>query len=305
MSFYTPLRYPGGKARLGPWLAEVLRHNKISGGLYAEPYAGGAGAALYLLMRGYVDHIRINDADPVIFAFWYAATKNTKRLVKLVHETPVTMDTWHQQQEVLATADKHSPLKVGFATFFLNRTNRSGILSGGVIGGKDQNGNYGLDARFNKDELIKRIEALGSMTKSITVTCLDARDWLVNTELPEKSLIYLDPPYYIKGSQLYRNFYKPEDHAVIATLVEKIKTPVLVTYDDEPQIRSLYRNLETTDFSLHYSTHRERPKSTEAMFYKNLSLPCSPILTRGDTLPPARTNKRRDIVPERVDELLV
>lgn len=304
MSFYTPLRYPGGKARLGPWLAELMRHNKISGGDYAEPYAGGAGAAIFLLMRGYVNKIHINDADPVVYAFWHAVTKTPARLVQLIRDTPVTMESWRAQQDVLAEANRFSHLRVGFAAFFLNRTNRSGILAGGVIGGKKQTGNYSIDARFNKGDLIGRIEAIGAMARSITVTCCDAKEWLTQIDLPQRSLLYLDPPYYVKGAQLYRNFYEPEDHAAIAKLVTSQKTPVVVTYDDVQPIRDLYAGMPAINFSLHYSTHLHRPKSTEVMFYRHVSLPSPPRMTRGSSLPPAGPHERGDVVPEGVHELL-
>ncbi|WP_145578044.1 DNA adenine methylase, partial [Yersinia alsatica] len=213
-AFITPLRYPGGKGRLGPWLAELLRHNGISGGWYVEPYAGGAGAALFLLMRGYVNHIVINDIDPVIYAFWWAILNKNEEFISRLEETPVTMDSWYEQKNILSNPSNYSPLDVGFATFFLNRTNRSGILSGGVIGGKNQNGNYKIDARFNKPKLAERIRKIGEMREHISLYQLDAIE-LINTVeeiIPKKSLIYLDPPYYEKGSQLYRNHYKPHDH---------------------------------------------------------------------------------------------
>lgn len=281
-SFFTPLRYPGGKGRLGQWLAELMRHNKISGGWYIEPYAGGAGAAIFLLLKGYVNHIVINDADPAIYAFWKAVIDDNKRLVQLIKDTPVTIENWYRQREVIASPSNYEPIEVGFATFFLNRTNRSGILSGGVIGGKNQDGPYALNARFNKEELCARIEKLGTMRTSIDVYGLDAMD-LVNTirdSLPEKSLIYFDPPYYKKGSQLYRNHYAPEDHADIAEVVCNLDIPWLVTYDNCDEIKNLYSSVETVEFSLHYSTHLSRPKATEVMFYKGLQLHEEPQLRR-------------------------
>lgn len=304
MTFSTPLRYPGGKARLGPWLGEVMRHNSISGGWYVEPYAGGAGAALFLLMQGYVDHILINDADPVIYSFWKSATCNTKKLVRLVQDTPVTMSTWYEQQKIIANPSSHSCLKVGFATFFLNRTNRSGILSGGVIGGKSQEGDYRLDARFNKDDLIQRIETIGAMAKHITVRGDDALDLLeeVEHELPEKSLIYLDPPYFYKGSQLYRNHYGLGDHEAIAQRVSRMEKPVLVTYDNAPEIDALYVGVPAVRFSLRYSTHDARPHSTEVLFYRNLELPRPPQMTRASVLSPAGFHETTDVVPECVHE---
>lgn len=280
--FATPLRYPGGKGRLGPWLADLLRHNRVSGGWYVEPYAGGAGAAVMLLLRGYVNRIIINDADPLVFAFWWAILNDSVAFLQLLEETPVTIDSWYIQREIHAHPERHSLTEVGFATFFLNRTNRSGILSGGVIGGKTQNGPYLIDARFNKAELSTRIRALANMRSRIGVFGLDAMELLdqIEADLPSRCLVYFDPPYHEKGSQLYRNFYKPEDHERIATRIGRLKCPWIVTYDDCSPIRRLYKKYPCTEFSLHYSTHLERPKATEVMFYKNLNLHAPPQLRR-------------------------
>ena len=281
--FASPLRYPGGKGRLGPWLARLMRHNRISGGWYVEPYAGGAGAAWYLLLQGYVNHIVINDLDPVVHAFWWAVLNDSARLINLIETTPVTIDAWRQQKAVLASPEAYSQTEVGFATFFLNRTNRSGILKGGVIGGLAQTGVYPMDARFNKRDLVERVRSLARLRTHVTLYGLDALALLdvLKPILPAKSLIYLDPPYYQKGSQLYRNHYRPDDHAQIARRVMSIETPWMVTYDNCAEIRALYAGCEGTEFSLHYSTGKERPLATEVMFYGNLALADEPVLTRG------------------------
>ncbi|MGA4651289.1 DNA adenine methylase [Enterobacter hormaechei] len=281
-TFLTPLRYPGGKGRMGPWLSELLRHNDISGGCYVEPYAGGAGAALYLLMYGYVDHIIINDLDPAVYSFWWSLLNQNDGFIDLLNTTDVTIDNWYVQKDILSNHSKYDPLTVGFATFFLNRTNRSGILSGGVIGGKAQSGVYKLDARYNKEELCNRIRKIGSMRNFIDLFNLDACDLIdqVRDSLPKKSLIYLDPPYYEKGSQLYRNHYKPHDHQIICDKVMAMSTPVIVTYDNCNEIRELYKNENKIEFSFHYSTHLKRPKVTELMIYKNLKIHSVPSMKK-------------------------
>lgn len=281
--FVSPLRYPGGKGRLGPWLAELIRTNQLTGGCYAEPYAGGAGAALYLLLNNHVNRIVINDADPVVHAFWHATVHESKALIKLIKKHAPTMKTREFARSILDVPEEYSTAEVGFATFFLNRTSRSGILNGGVIGGKAQVGNYKLDARYNRDDLIARIEAIAAKKDHITIYGMDALDLLdqVCPALPEKSLVYLDPPYYVKGSQLYRNFYDHADHESISAAVKDLKLPVLVTYDDTPEIRKIYRGMKNTLFSLQYSTHLSRPLVSEVMFYANLKLPMPPVLTRG------------------------
>jgi DNA adenine methylase len=282
-AFVTPLRYPGGKGRLGPWLADLMHFNGISGGWYVEPYAGGAGAALFLLMQGHVDHIIINDVDPAIYSFWRAVTGANESLLSMIRNTPITMDTWERQREVLLHPEDFDYLQVGFAAFFLNRTNRSGILSAGVIGGRAQAGKWKLDARYVSADLISRIAAIGLLAPRITVLGIDAVELLtdVGPGLPEECLVYLDPPYYVKGSQLYRNHYGPDDHAEIARCVASAEYPVVVTYDDCQEVRDLYRGLGEVNFSLHYSTHSARPLANEVLYYKNLELPSDPRMTRG------------------------
>lgn len=281
-SFVTPLRYPGGKGRLGAWLAALLKHNGLEHGLYVEPYAGGAGAAMYLLSNNYVDRIAINDLDPVVHAFWWAVLNDTARFTAMVLETPVTMDTWHQQREIIANAEAYDLTALGFATFFLNRTNRSGMIKGGVIGGQKQTGKYLIDARYNKEGLANRIAKIGGLRGRIQLYNLDALELLAHPELEldDRSLIYLDPPYYEKGSQLYRNHYQPDDHQQIAQAVMEIRTPWLVTYDNCNEIKALYQAAQGVEFSLHYSTHMLRPKATEAMFYGNIEMHTPPTLKR-------------------------
>lgn len=284
MKNVTPLRYPGGKGKLGPWLGELMRHNKISGGYYVEPYAGGAGAALYLLMSGYVNHIIINDLDPAIHAFWWSILNKSDEFIEKIKQTDVTAVEWKKQKEILNHIDDHDMLSIGFATFFLNRTNRSGILKGGMIGGNDQSGNYKIDARYNKQNLIERIEYVAFYKDRISLYNLDALRLLqdVVSSLPNKALVYLDPPYYVKGGQLYRNHYKHDDHKELSDAVKNIGHSWLVTYDKCDEIKELYYDSECIEFSLRYSTHTSRSIATEYMFHGNLKLHEYPSLVKKD-----------------------
>lgn len=282
-TFASPLRYPGGKGRLGPWLATLVAANKLTKGCYVEPYAGGAGAALYLLLGNHVKRIVINDADPVVHAFWDTLVHDSATLIKLISRHPATMKTREMAKMQLATPELYTPAEVAFATFFVNRTSRSGILNGGVIGGKAQAGTYKLDARYNPAALIARIEAIAAQRERIKVYGMDALDFLKKEcpKLPKKSLIYLDPPYYVKGSQLYRNFYQHADHVAIGAAAKALSLPVLITYDDTPEIRKIYHGVKSSSFSLQYSTHLARPMASEVLFYANLQLPMAPMMTRG------------------------
>lgn len=280
MAFITPLRYPGGKGRLGHWLADVVQANRLAGGEYIEPYAGGAGAALYLLQQELVARIHINDIDPIIYTFWRCAVEDSKKLADMVRVADVTLEAREVAKNIVKNFESHEPLHVAFSAFLLNRTSRSGILRGGPIGGRDQTGKYRLDARFNREGLANRIETLGSYRKRIHVTNIDALELIAQPTRKRKRLTYCDPPYYVKGKQLYTNYYREEDHKRVAEQVLKLKTPWIVTYDDHPDISQLYKNAASLRFQLHYSTHMKRPKATELMFHGNLTLPINPYLHR-------------------------
>lgn len=273
---YTPLRYPGGKARFAPLIAELITTNKLTKGHYLEPYAGGAGVALVLLMDGVVEHIHINDADAAVAVFWRVATQQTNELSRMVANEPVTIEAWHHWRNVMLGVVNASELERGFATLFMNRTNRSGILKGGVIGGKTQSGEYKLDARFMRDELCNRLDRIGRHANAISVYEEDAHTLLLRCHkfLPRQSLIYLDPPYYVKGAGLYRNFYRHEDHEKIAKLLgnSRFRRPWVVSYDNAAEIRMMYGYARSFIYGLNY-TAQERYTGSEVMFFSDRLTP--------------------------------
>lgn len=256
----TPLRYPGGKSQLAPLVIDILRENDLIYGEYAEPFAGGAGIAMTLLLNSYVSKVYLNDIDPAIHAFWFSVLHDTDRLCELVQNTPVDMAQWHQQRAVFLDVSCTDTTAKGFATLFLNRTNRSGILRGGVIGGLEQKGNYKIDCRFNRVDLVRKIRRIALHADMIELHCMDAASF-VNTIVPstsEYTLVNLDPPYYGKGPELYTNFYQHADHAALAQAVGNIDRLWMVTYDDTPQIRQLYQQYPSYSNNLNYSAQTKR-----------------------------------------------
>lgn len=256
--------------------AAVLRLNSLERGHYAEPYAGGCGLALSLLYGGHVADIHVNDVDPSIWAFWHSVLNDTDGLAALVAETPVTVEEWRRQRAVHLAMDARDPLALGFAAFFLNRTNRSGIIrGGGVIGGLSQTGNYKIDCRFQRDDLARRISRVAKYKDRIHLTNLDALDFLKRCEraLPANSLLFVDPPYFKKGPELYTSFYKPEDHARLADRVMGVRWPWIVTYDDTPDIRRLYKDRRQYSFDVQYSLQEKRVGSELLIASKGLRVP--------------------------------
>jgi len=273
--FKTPLRYPGGKQRLSPFIKEILLANNIDGH-YCEPYAGGAGVALELLLTRKVSYIHLNDCDFGIYAFWYSVLNHTDELCYLISIASMTVEEWRLRQQIVKRCDRTNILELGFSVFYLNRCNRSGVLSAGLIGGLEQTGNYKMDARFSRTDLIQRIENIALYKDKITITNMDAEDFIQNyiPNLPQNSLVYLDPPYYEKGSQLYLNAYKKEDHARLAKNIQhKITQKWILSYDGVPDIINLYLERRQFLYNLQYTAATVYKGKEIFVFCDNLQLP--------------------------------
>lgn len=279
MRFYSPLRYPGGKNKAFALFRDIILANGLKNCVYVEPFAGGASVALGLLMEGNAERVIINDADLSIYSFWYSCLNNVGDFCDILEQTEVNIDTWHQQKEIYReqrvkalNGEEYDTLQLGFATFFLNRCNRSGILKGGIIGGHKQTGNYGITARFNKLDLLQRIKRIAAHSERIELHCEDAKSFLERNcnSWPASTLIYCDPPYVQKGRGLYMNYFKQEDHKALSETIRRIEGKRwIVTYDMDPLIVELYRDYLVKKLTLSYSASHNRSsnKSDEYIFF--------------------------------------
>lgn len=274
--YYSPLRYPGGKNKLAAFVAKICIDNNINGH-YVEPYSGGASVAIFLLLEGFVKKITINDKDRSIYAFWYSVLNKTNQLCELIEQTDVTVEEWKIQREIQNNKNKADLLELGFSTFFMNRTNRSGIITGGIMGGVNQDGNFLIDCRFNKQELIQRIKAIASRKKDIRLYKKDAIKLIskIQSESNKNNIIfYFDPPYYLKASSLYMNHYKKESHKEVSEAIKNIKNiRWIVSYDNVPEIKDLYSDCSCKEYSFKHTAYNIRTGKEVLFFSPNLKQP--------------------------------
>lgn len=268
---YSPLRYPGGKTKMLPIIKSMIEKSNHSR-IYVEPFAGGAGVALGLLFDGCVDGIVINDFDKSIYSIWRAILTESEKLIQLIKNTPISIDEWRRQKSIYLNENKKYSLELGFAALYLNRTNRSGILKAGPIGGFNQNGNYLIDARFKKKELIRKIEKIASYRNKIKLYNYEISTFIKNI-IPkyENSVIYFDPPYFKNGKDLYKNFFTQKDHERLCKQIRSLSNDWIVSYDNEDYIKSLYRDYESKKYKIHHSA-ANNGTGIEVMFVSDSKL---------------------------------
>ena len=195
----------------------------------------------------------VNDLDPAVHSFWRSVVDANEEFLSMLEKTPLTVEEWRRQREIYRSADTSDPLQLGFAFFYLNRTNRSGVLTGGVIGGLNQTGNYKMDARFNRETLRDRVAALGNLADQITVRDDDGRTVILDYASDGNAFLYIDPPYVRAGSQLYLNAFDARDHANLASVVANAGGNWFMTYDESPLIEELYSDFFLCTYELNYS----------------------------------------------------
>lgn len=271
----SPLRYPGGKAKVYNQIVELLTKNNKLETTYIEPFAGGCGLALMLLKNNIVSNLILNDIDKSIYCFWKSVLKYNIDLCKMIDSAILTLEEREIQKSIQNNKEKidmrkkEDVLKLGFSTFYLNRVNRSGIIKAGVIGGINQNGNYKLDCRFNKKDLVEKIQEIYTYRDKIRFYNLDVIDFLQRIKKKD-SFIFFDPPYYNKGKDLYVNFYEHDDHLNLANKISKLKNDWIVTYDNEEEIKKMYKQFRQKEFDITYTLEKKRKTKEIIIFSKTL-----------------------------------
>jgi DNA adenine methylase len=272
----TPLRYPGGKTKYANLFVDIVSMNNLNDCTFVEVFAGGAGAAISLLLKGYVKSLFLNDLDVAIYSFWKSVKECPVELIKLIQSTRVSMAEWRRQKAIYDSKDASDMLALGFSTFYLNRCNHSGILEARPIGGMNQNGVYRINSRYNKATSIAKIKAIAKYSDSLEVFNLDGVRFLrllKRQHRNRKCLIYFDPPYYQKGPALYLNHFSHENHKVLRDAMLKCFFPWVLSYDNHENIVDMYSGYDCNLYRNHIRHTITGNTKAEELIISKLNLP--------------------------------
>lgn len=275
-TFLSPLRYPGGKAFLAPYVARTLEHNGIRPDVFVEPFAGGASVSLQMVTQDLVDSIALYDLDPMVSGFWWTVFNRHKYLVEKVKEEVVSVEKWRELKEQKINGHCTN----GWKCLFLNRTSFSGILneSSGPIGGHSQASDYKVDCRYYGDTILRRLKSLwdirdrvfdvGSQSYECTLRYYEKRRTLA-------PFYYLDPPFFYKADKLYNFYFGQDDHDAFVTRVANLSSPWLLSYDYCPETVALMRRhgLSYKILPVTYNAAANSKSQKRELVSSNLELP--------------------------------
>lgn len=276
MSIKNPLRYPGAKSKLYDYIRKLIIAEHRTGCTFYEPFAGSAAVSLLLLEHEIINKAVLNELDPLLYNFWFSVFNHTDELITLIRDTDITLENWHEFSLYRNNEYLHDKtcVQIGFAGLFLNRTNFSGILKANPLGGLNQQSKYTIDCRFNKNKIINSIQSLSLYRNKIELYNLDAIDFMkqaLRYKRNRTTFVYIDPPYYKEGSNLYRCFYTHEQHVLLSKFILSKAYPWLISYDNAKEIRKMYEQLTPLTIHMDYSVHTSR--NAEELLISNMEIP--------------------------------
>jgi DNA adenine methylase len=278
------LRYPGSKAKLAaqilPTVPDAFRAARCTGGHgdvaaeYREPFFGSGALGLEVISRLQKDTcVWINDLDPGVYAIWLSVVHDVRPLEQAIAAFRPTVDAFRRLKadDGATTGDT---VRDALHKIALHRMSVSGFgaKSGGPMGGRSQRGECHVASRWNPSSIITAVRRahriLWRFKDRLRITNLHFRDVIDGAGV--RSLIYLDPPYYVKGSQLYANHMTDAEHVELAAMLRSTTAEWRLSYDDCERVRDLYSWATRRQLEVRYTnaiTNESRPRNRELLIY--------------------------------------
>lgn len=240
-SLRSPLRYPGGKNRVAKMLLEHMPPHTD----YREIFAGGA--ALFF-SKPRVKKNWLNDLHPGLCAFYRAVQKHFDQFAALCRQQDGSLrarfDEWAARRDLMDATGDEMLVERAVQYYFLNRT----VWGGRVVYDPRRKSRLYFSnpsGWSNLEKKLAHLSAISEKLRGVKITCDGYQKCLAGATAD--TLIYADPPYFRESvghitDRLYDKSFDYDCHRKLAALLKKTKAKVMVSYDDCPEIRELYKS---------------------------------------------------------------
>ncbi|MEM9609949.1 MAG: DNA adenine methylase [Actinomycetota bacterium] len=227
-----PIRYYGGKAKLAPWLAQLMPELPV----YVEVFAGSAAV---LMARRRVRHEVINDADGNVVSFFRALRDHPDELIEALRLTPYARDEFKAAQAA-CSASATSPATnddIERARQFFVVTMQSFAATTAPATGWSWSTKNNVDRPRSVQNYVTRLAAVAERLRFVHVENIDAADLIERHAAQPEVLMYLDPPYLDEtrtnpgstGHGYAIDTKRPDDHRRWADLLRDAEATAIVS----------------------------------------------------------------------------
>ena len=258
----SPFRYPGGKT----WLVPEVRRWAALNDLHrlVEPFAGGASCGLAIAHEGLAREVVLGELDPYVASVWRVVFEENAGALSEVMERISSFEVTREHVQNELAKQPNSASDLAFQTILRNRCARGGIMAPGAGLTKSGEKGKGIGSRWYPETLNRRFDVLRELRDTVRFVEGDAFRLLSKYRRGKRTGWFIDPPYTASGKSAGRRLYGVHelDHERLFFEASRLAGPVMMTYDDAPEVRELARRfgfeIGTVPMkSTHHAVHKE------------------------------------------------
>jgi DNA adenine methylase len=258
-------RYPGGKSRIAHQIVKEMGNIQE----YREPFFGGGSIGLEVLESLPLGaDVWVNDKYPPLASLWKMIIEDPYPLMDRISEYVPTVDDFFRIKQIfLGMPEILSEEERAMMCLVLHQISFSGlgVKAGGPIGGKTQKGTYKVDCRWSPRTLNAKILKAHRLFQRANVTCTAVDYVRLLEDATPQTTVYLDPPYYVRGNDLYQEPFSVQDHEELAVILRGLDCKWFISYDDCPEIRDLYSWAKIIEFKRQYAIKNAKREVVELL----------------------------------------
>lgn len=233
--------YVGGKRQLAGRVIAAIERQPHD--LYCEAFVGMGG--VFFRRRAAPKAEAINDLSRDVATFFRVLQRHYQAFMDMLKWQVASRAEF--ERLVAQDPERLTDLERAARFLYLQRLAFGGKIVGRTFG-VDPNG----PARFDITKLGSMLEAAHERLAGVWIECLPWRDFIARWDRPG-ALFYLDPPYWGVEHCYGRGMFARSDFAALNEALKGLQGAFVLTLNDVPEVRSLFRWARIEEASISYT----------------------------------------------------
>jgi DNA adenine methylase len=255
MKHYAIIPWPGGKRRLAKKLLPIFDNRKHS--CYVEAFAGGGSL---LFMRQPVDSEVLNDINSDVVNLYRVVKHHLAEFLRQFEWAIVSRQLYEWAKET--PPEILTDIQRAARFYYLQK-----LAFGGKVSGRTFGTSPSSPPRFNYLRLETDLMQAHQRLCRVYIENLDWQTCITKWDR-EYALFFLDPPYW--QTEGYGVPFPLDQYERIAELMRTIKGSAVLTINDHPEMRRIFRGFKYDTVKIPYTIGgAEKAKESRELIYRN------------------------------------